>query len=223
MAMGWYGLSIVTLGLLHGVARVRLQAYRTRHSLFGNRRASFDGRARDLFKYWFFAWLLAVPTLFLSLVYYAAHEFRYFVAHTRLGDVRFASTLAPRRLAVILSMYYLVWSLLLMCGLLTMAALVIPEIRELLSTGIDDPLVFSMAMTAIFADEVISFVVIGIFVGLAMGVASLTLYIHPLFNAVASSLDVIGHDLDIESIRQAEWVGLAGGEGFADNFDIGTI
>src|SRR5581483_357757 len=64
----------------------------------------FTGAGRDLFKRWLVAWLLAIPSLLLSLLWYRGYEYRYYAAHTRLADLQLAMTVRGRDLFV----YYLV-------------------------------------------------------------------------------------------------------------------
>jgi uncharacterized membrane protein YjgN (DUF898 family) len=81
-----------------------MTAYETANLHFGDAPFRFSGEGRDLFKRWLIAWLLAIPTLFLSLLWYRALEYRYYAAHTRLAELQFSMTLRGRDLFV----FYLV-------------------------------------------------------------------------------------------------------------------
>src|SRR5262249_6023162 len=82
-------LTAVHLGLYTPWLRMRLAAYETANLHYGSQPFAFSGSGRDLFKRWLIAWLLAVPTVLLSLLWYRALEYRYLVAHTRLADLTF--------------------------------------------------------------------------------------------------------------------------------------
>ncbi len=103
----------ITLGLYAPYFRARLTAYETENLQFGDRPFSFTGVGRDLFKKWLIAWLLAIPTLMLSMLWYRALEYRYFAAHTRLDGVQFAMTVRGRDLFV----FYLVNALIIVVSL----------------------------------------------------------------------------------------------------------
>jgi len=111
----------LTLGLYAPYLRTQLTAYETENLHFGSLAFAFDGVGRDLFKRWLAAWLLAIPTLLISLLWYRALEYRYYAAHTRLGDVQFATTLRGRDLFV----YYLINLLIIVLSLGTLFPIVI--------------------------------------------------------------------------------------------------
>ncbi len=91
-------LSALTLGLYAPYMRTQLTAYETENLHYGDVPFTFSGVGRDLFKRWLIAWLLAVPTLFLSMLWYRATEYRYYAAHTRVAELQFAMTLRGRDL-----------------------------------------------------------------------------------------------------------------------------
>jgi uncharacterized membrane protein YjgN (DUF898 family) len=103
----------LTLGLYAPYWRIQLTAYETENLHFGSLPFGFDGAGRDLFKRWLIAWLLAIPTLLISMLWYRALEYRYYADHTRLGDLRFTMTLRGRDLFV----YYLVNLLIIVLSL----------------------------------------------------------------------------------------------------------
>ncbi|MBI3514541.1 MAG: DUF898 domain-containing protein [Proteobacteria bacterium] len=106
-------LSALTLGLYAPYLRMQLTAYETSNLHFGSEPFGFSGTGRDLFKRWLIAWLLAVPTLMLSILRYRAAEYRYVAAHTRLANLQFATTVRGRNLFA----YYLVNGLILVLSL----------------------------------------------------------------------------------------------------------
>jgi uncharacterized membrane protein YjgN (DUF898 family) len=114
-------LTALTLGLYAPFLRVQLAAYETANLHFGSQPFGFTGAGRDLFRRWFFAWLLAVPTALLSLLWYRAAEYRYVAEHTRLADIRFAMTVRGRDLFG----YYLVNILIVVASLGILFPLVI--------------------------------------------------------------------------------------------------
>lgn len=83
-------LSILTLGLYSPFMNARLQSFATNNLSYGSARFTFDGHGRDLFKRFFVAWLLFIPTLGLSFFWYSAFKTTYYAAHTRLDGVSFA-------------------------------------------------------------------------------------------------------------------------------------
>ena len=57
---GWTVLAILTLGLATPWRNMALMRYRLGHAWFGDRRFSFDGRGRDLFTTFLYAWATAL-------------------------------------------------------------------------------------------------------------------------------------------------------------------
>ena len=221
-ALGWLIVVMLSLGLAYPVMRTRLQRYRTENTWFGSIGLSFDGLARALFARWLMAWLLFVPTLGLSWVWYRAAEFRYFVAQTRCGGLRFASTLsAPRVIGIglrfILAMLALAVA---MMGLAYVLSILFAGLTGFSSMGAlaadsQEPVVaFSLWHWLIVFGVLLFFVPAGI-----MRVAFLA---HPLIRAVCDSLSVSGRE-DYDAIRQSEQARPKLGEGLADALDVGSI
>lgn len=90
MALAGLLLSIATLGLYIPFNSVRLKHYEIEHWRFGNTPFEFRGQGRDLFKPFLIAWLLALPTLFLSFVWYGARAARFYAQATRFQAMSFA-------------------------------------------------------------------------------------------------------------------------------------
>lgn len=82
-------ISALTLGLAHPYARMLLLRHFYSGLRFGSEPFRFDGRARDLVGRWLLAWVLLIPTLGLSLLWYQAAESRYVASRMRLQDMEF--------------------------------------------------------------------------------------------------------------------------------------
>ena len=108
-ALGWVIVSGLTLGLAYPVFRTRLMKYQMENTWFGSERFGFTGRAGELFGSWFIAWLLMIPTLGLTYVWYRVREFRYFASKSRLGPLSFASDLHSGRIYLIYLTDLVVW------------------------------------------------------------------------------------------------------------------
>jgi uncharacterized membrane protein YjgN (DUF898 family) len=80
----------LTLGWLLPAMHVALDRRLTRDTRFGDRAFEFDGRAGPLYGRFALAWLLFLPTLGLSYVWYRAHEMRYLWSCTRFEGLGFA-------------------------------------------------------------------------------------------------------------------------------------
>ena len=89
--LGYMLLTAVTLGLFWPFMSVRLAEYKLNNTWFGDRHLRFEGEGRDLFRSFFFAWLLFIPTLGLSAFWFRAASLRYFASHTRYENLRFSS------------------------------------------------------------------------------------------------------------------------------------
>lgn len=193
-------LTVLTLGLAYPVMSVRLQAYRSRHTWFGDAPLTFTARARDMFRPWILHWLLLLPTLGISYIWFAAGQFRYFASHTRYRSLRFRSGLQSRTLLRIVALY-----LLAVFG------------------------ATSVAITAIIvlADDADTMVQLGvaaaILVPLLSGlVARPALFLHPLLVAICGTLSILGEQ-DFSAVRQSPMAAPGPGEGLASALDAGEI
>lgn len=63
LALGYYLLNIVTLGLAAPLMRVGLTRFEVENMRFGDRPFAFDGRASELYRYWLVPWLILAATL----------------------------------------------------------------------------------------------------------------------------------------------------------------
>jgi uncharacterized membrane protein YjgN (DUF898 family) len=87
-ALRGYFFLAITLGLYTPFLNARLRRYQFDNLYFGTVPFSFDGRGRDLFKPFLIAWLLVLPTLGLSMIWFGARTLRYNAQHTRLKEMR---------------------------------------------------------------------------------------------------------------------------------------
>ena len=62
-ALGYYLLTVVTLGLAAPAMRVGLTRFEIENMRFGDRPFAFDGRAGELFRYWLVPWAILAATL----------------------------------------------------------------------------------------------------------------------------------------------------------------
>jgi uncharacterized membrane protein YjgN (DUF898 family) len=212
-ALAYSLFTLITLGLGYPLMRTWLQEYLTNNTWFGDRRFNFHGRASDLFLRWFLAWLLYIPTLGLSWIWYRAGEFRYFAASTQMEGLNFRSTLSTARLILIGFIYLLTVVLL---SVLALAAL----------TGGDfssTPIVFQMDQLEAMNPEVISAIIYFlVIVGVVMPTVVPVLYVHPLAKALIGSLAITGY-ANLEEWAQSAQKKMGAGEGLADALDIGSF
>ncbi len=82
-------ISALTLGLAHPYARMLLLRHFYSGLHFGSEPLRFEGRARDLMRSWLLAWVLLIPTLGLSILWYQAAESRYVASRMRLQNMEF--------------------------------------------------------------------------------------------------------------------------------------
>ena len=92
--------NVFTLFLVKPITDVRLYGYEFNRKWLGSGRFSFDGRARPLYPTYLVCWLLAAPTLTLSLLWYNVAFYRHIARHTRYEDLSFAFETTPGRLFV---------------------------------------------------------------------------------------------------------------------------
>lgn len=90
LALGGLLLTMLTLGLYLPFMNVRLKHYEMNNLSFGSERFVFDGEGRDLFKPFLLAWLLTIPTLYLSQFRFAAQSYRYYASRLSIAGLRFA-------------------------------------------------------------------------------------------------------------------------------------
>ncbi len=89
--LGYALLTGLTLGFYWPYMSTKLTAYKLTNTRFGNRPFHFDGVGRDLLKRFAVAWLLFLPTIGLSAIWYRAAALRYVVSRTRYENLTFAT------------------------------------------------------------------------------------------------------------------------------------
>ena len=215
-------MTILSLGAAYPVYRTRLQRYRLAHTSFGDRRFEFQGRAAALLKPWLLAWLLLLPTLGLTYVWYRAREFRYFAEKTGCGALSFASDLrtgAMLRIVVVFAVLTLLVVGLLFTAIVTLVVTTVvlnPEMAEWMRRT-DGSLPLDLG-----GFDLMGYVVaIAIFFPI-MALLRLLFLIHPLFRNVLPSISVIGEE-DYEAIAQSAQSMPRQGEGLADALDVGAV
>ena len=210
VALGWYVLVAITLGLAYAAMRTALQRYRTENTWFGTERFTFAGRAGPLFGRWFLAWLLLIPTLGLSYAWYRACEFRYFAANTRYSGLSFASTLRAGRVIWIWLRYMLV-----LVAIMVAAGVVVNFIMPGFLSG--SAAIENSGPAFLLLPFAMMFLV-----GIAASAARLALYVHPMLGEICRTLTIAGA-ADFDAILQSQQARPARGEGFADVLDVGAI
>ncbi len=81
-------MSLVTFGLLSAHASVATHRYLTDHTQFGSLSLKYEGQGSDLMGRFVVCLLLAVPTLGLSIVWYAGTQMIYHFNAIRIGPAR---------------------------------------------------------------------------------------------------------------------------------------
>ncbi len=222
VALAWYVLVGITLGLAYAAMRTALQRYRTENTWLGNERFAFEGRAGALFGRWFLAWLLLIPTLGLSYAWYRACEFRYFAAHTRYSGLSFGSKLGAGRVIWIWLRYaFVLVAIVIAAGLV--AAVIMPGFLYglgALSSG--DEAAIAAAMENLGSAFLLLLFAMMFVVGIATSAARLALFVHPMLGEICRTLAIAG-EADFDAILQSQQARPARGEGFADVFDVGAI
>lgn len=215
---GWSLVALVTLGLSYNVLRNRLQGYRTRNTWIGDRHFEFGARATDMLGPWLIAWLLLIPTLGMSYIWYRVREFRYFSAYTRYGALRFDSVLSTGRVIWIYLRYYLVLIvvLVIVMGAATVVAPGLLGAFGVLTSG-DEAKIETIEATLVFGVFALFIVYF-----LVSGVVRVALLVHPMLREICWSLRVAGEE-DFEAIAQSRQYSPPRGEGLADALDVGSI
>ncbi len=222
VALGWYVLVGITLGLAYAAMRTALQRYRTANTWLGSERFAFEGRAGRLFGRWFLAWLLLIPTLGLSYAWYRAAEFRYFAANTRYSGLSFGSELRAGRLIWIWLRYVLVLiAILIAAGVV--ATFIMPGFLYGLGTlGSGDEEAIAAAIENLGSAFLLLLFAMMFMVGIASSAARLALFVHPMLGEICRTLTIAG-EADFDAILQSQQARPTRGEGFADVLDVGAI
>jgi uncharacterized membrane protein YjgN (DUF898 family) len=222
VALGWYFLVGITLGLAYPVLRTALQRYRTQNTWFGSEGFAFAGRAGQLFGRWLLAWLLLIPTLGLSYAWYRAGEFRYFAASTRYSGLSFGSELRAGRVIWIWLRYAIVL-VAIVAAAVAIATFIMPGfLYGLQALGSGDEDAIAAAMESLGSAFLVILFAMMFVVGIAASAARLALFVHPMLGEICRTLTIEG-EADFDAILQNQQARPARGEGFADALDVGAI
>jgi uncharacterized membrane protein YjgN (DUF898 family) len=82
-------LTILTLGLYAPYAAVAMLHFFVQNVYFGSLRFRYTGNAKELRKTFFICWLLLIPTLGFSMVWYRAKYIAHVAKHTKLKNLEF--------------------------------------------------------------------------------------------------------------------------------------
>lgn len=88
-------LTVVTLGLYFPKFRNEVYSFKINRTMYGERFFSYSANEKPLRSIFLKCWLLMLPTLGLSLLWYKARETSYQINNTRLGDLRMARDYRP--------------------------------------------------------------------------------------------------------------------------------
>jgi uncharacterized membrane protein YjgN (DUF898 family) len=218
-ALGWVIVSGLTLGLAYPVFRTRLMKYQMENTWFGSERFGFTGRAGELFGSWFIAWLLMIPTLGLTYVWYRVREFRYFASKSRLGPLSFASDLHSGRIYLIFLTNFFVWAavtfLFVAVGYVMLTGsgtLPAPQGTEeemtlqWMARGAQNPLLILLLLLYLVVSGLIRTLV----------------WLQPMVAEITTSVSIAG-EMDFARLAQSSQEMPGRGEGLAEALDIGSI
>ena len=215
LAVGWAVVAILSLGVAYPVYRVRLQHYRTTHTVFGDRRFRFEGRAAELMRPWLLAWIFFLPTLGLTYVWYRAREFRYFAGKSRCGALSFGSGLRTGSVILTVIVYLGLGLITLMLAFgFIFGILLLPAATGTAAGSLPIAHMTPGVIVAVLAVVAATFVV--------SGLVQLLFFTHPLCLAVCNSFSIIG-DEDYRTVAQSRQAMPGRGEGLADVLDVGAI
>ena len=213
ISMGHVVLLGLSLGLTMAWMNTTLERIKMNNTWLGDRKFSFDGSAGKLFKSWFFAWLLFIPTLGLSLTWYKVAEWRYFTKSTRYENLRFELNARGGQLFKIQILFMLA-----MLGVMAIFGIIFAGsiVGYVAAQGGGADL--SQSMVLQYLAPAVS--VIAMF--FIMGVLTVVMVIHPLVRLMTNNLSVIG-DQDFAAIAQSSREIPGSAEGLMDAPDVGGI
>lgn len=205
-------LLLSSLGLTLPWMRTTLQRIRLRNTWFGDRALTFDARARTLMPTWLLCWVLLLPSLGLSYLWYRAAEFRHFAAHAGYDRLRFESDLSGASLAgvvAILGLFVVV--------LFFAVALVSPLFGIIALSDIEQPVDDVTNMGFILLPAIVFLVAVVLF-----GALYRVILFQRLLPVVLRRLAIVG-TADFDAIAQSTQAALSRGEGLTDAFDVGEF
>lgn len=208
--MGYFALTIITLGIARPIGDIALYRYLLQHTWFGSQNFEFEGRAGDMMGKWILSLLLAPLTLGLSLIWYAAYRMSYVNSQTRYQGVQFSLSVKMSDLIRIYTPYALALTILFAISSIAVAAFY----KEIpLPMG-----GYSPFHTFVFYAVAVSLVFF--FFGVVAPVLKLVLLTHKFVGLIAERLTLTG-DTDLNTIMQSAAERPESGEGLADALDIG--
>jgi uncharacterized membrane protein YjgN (DUF898 family) len=214
-ALGYVVLSIITLGLLVPIKNARLFRYRMNHTWFGSEPFRCDARGGKLFKRWLVAWLLFIPTIGLSWVWYKAAEERYLVGSTTFQNVRFSSTLTGGQIFRL----YLIYFAITIGVSVVFVAILAGFVVALMGANAQQIMVNPMAAGA---GPIIGLVVWYLLFFVVMFVLQTTFFLHRAIHVVCRNIHVEGEP-DYARLSQSDRAVPSFGEGLADALGAGGV
>jgi uncharacterized membrane protein YjgN (DUF898 family) len=218
-ALGWALISGLTLGLAYPVFRTRLMKYQMENTWFGSERFAFTGRAGELFGTWFIAWLLMIPTLGLTYVWYRVREFRYFASKSRLGPLSFASDLHSGRIYLIFLTNFFVWAA------VTFLFVAIGYVMLTGSGTLPAPQGTEEEMTlqwmALGAQNPLLILLLLLYL-VVSGLIRTLVWLQPMVAEITTSMSIAG-EMDFARLAQSSQEMPGRGEGLAEALDLGSI
>lgn len=217
-AMLWGLVLLLTVGLAYPVFRTRLMAYQVENTWFGSERAGFTGRAGELIGGWCIAWLLLIPSLGLSYVWYRVREFRYFASNCQVGPLSFASDLHTGRIVLIFLTNFFVWAAVTFLfaavgyALFTGGASPPPD-------GAGEEAVQLWLMQSLQNPGLIVLLLLYL---VASGLIRTVVWLQPMVAEIATSVSVAG-EMDFARLAQSSQDMPGRGEGLAEALDVGSI
>lgn len=208
--MGYYMLTLITLGIAAPVGDIALHRYLMQHTWFGSQKFEFDGRASAMIGKWILALLLMPFTLGLSLIWYTAFRIRYLAGQTRYQGIGFFLPITFGSMAkIIIPFYAVLVFLIVVMGLIV--AVSVGVLGHFTAEQSPEQLQFFSQFLPILTILVIA--IIG-------PVLQLVMLTHRFIRLVAERL-VFEGGVDLDSIVQNAAQRPQTGEGLADALDIG--
>ena len=219
LMMGYLLLALITMGIAMPMMHIGLEHYRMNHTLMGNRKFEFDGRAGDLMGKWMLNYFLFLPTLGLSYFWYKARQLNYVAEHLRFGNIRFSLDLSGKNLLGIYFLYIVSMIALVLIGLLIVGSS--QNLIGLAAGGEKGSVNDVQEFVSVIFHTII---VIGSIVILLMIATILynVLIVQRFLRLLCSRLTIVGEE-DFDAIAQdAEGVPQRA-EGLADFLDVGGL
>jgi uncharacterized membrane protein YjgN (DUF898 family) len=193
--------------------------YQMENTWFGSERFAFTGRAGELFGTWFIAWLLMIPTLGLTYVWYRVREFRYFASKSRLGPLSFASDLHSGRIYLIFLTNFFVWAA------VTFLFVAIGYVMLTGSGTLPAPQGTEEEMTlqwmALGAQNPLLILLLLLYL-VVSGLIRTLVWLQPMVAEITTSMSIAG-EMDFARLAQSSQEMPGRGEGLAEALDLGSI